>query len=102
MHTGKQTLARQLYPGLDPDWLLIADHNFYGFADWNTARWVGGAAALRVTSTMASRSGLGTRQPRGPPAGADGEDPRPDGSFRGETPWSGASIGAREAALGHG
>jgi hypothetical protein len=42
---GEQTLARTLYPGLDEDWLLIADRNFYSFADWNAAR-SGGAALL--------------------------------------------------------
>ena len=27
MSSGEQTMARQLYPGLEPDWLLIADRN---------------------------------------------------------------------------
>src|SRR5215813_9008802 len=30
--SGEQALARRLYPGLDRDWLLIADRNFYSFA----------------------------------------------------------------------
>jgi hypothetical protein len=52
MSTGEQTLARDLYPGLEPDWLLIADRNFYGFADWNTAR-AGGAELLwRVSASV--------------------------------------------------
>lgn len=52
MGTGEQRLARDLYPGLGPDWLLIADRNFYGFCDWNTAR-AGGAALLwRVSASL--------------------------------------------------
>lgn len=52
MSSGEQTLARDLYPGLEPDWLLIADRNFYGFADWNTAR-AGGADLLwRVSASV--------------------------------------------------
>jgi hypothetical protein len=35
--TGEQSLARTLYPRLDEDWLLIADRNFYGWADWCVA-----------------------------------------------------------------
>jgi len=38
MSSGKQTLARCLYPDLEAGWLLIADRNFYGYDDWNTAR----------------------------------------------------------------
>jgi len=52
MHAGEQTLARQLYPGLDPDWLLIADRNFYGFADWNTARAGGTQLLWRVSASL--------------------------------------------------
>jgi hypothetical protein len=52
MSIGEQTLARDLYPELDSDWLLIADRNFYGFADWNTAR-AGGAQLLwRVSASV--------------------------------------------------
>ena len=29
----EQSLARELYPELEPDWLLIADRNFY---NWQT------------------------------------------------------------------
>lgn len=36
-NTGEQALARQLYPSVDPDWLLIADRNFYSFTDWQAA-----------------------------------------------------------------
>jgi hypothetical protein len=49
---GEQTLARKLYPGLDEDWLLIADRNFYSFADWNDARSGGAALLWRVKSDL--------------------------------------------------
>lgn len=52
MGTGEQTLARGLYPDVERDWLLIADRNFYGFADWNAAR-AGGADLLwRVSASV--------------------------------------------------
>lgn len=35
--SGEQTLARRLYARLDPEWLLIADRNFYGWVDWCAA-----------------------------------------------------------------
>src|ERR1035437_5528185 len=34
---GEQSLARRLYRRLDEDWLLIADRNFFNWADWRTA-----------------------------------------------------------------
>jgi hypothetical protein len=34
---GEQSLARRLYRRLDEDWLLIADRNFFNWADWCTA-----------------------------------------------------------------
>jgi Insertion element 4 transposase N-terminal/Transposase DDE domain len=34
---GEQTLARRFYGRLEPDWLLIADRNFYTWQDWCTA-----------------------------------------------------------------
>jgi hypothetical protein len=34
---GEQSLARKLYARLADDWLLIADRNFYNWADWCTA-----------------------------------------------------------------
>jgi hypothetical protein len=52
MRTGEQTLARQLYTGLEPDWLLIADRNFYGFADWNAARAGGTQLLWRVSASV--------------------------------------------------
>jgi hypothetical protein len=52
MSSGEQTLARQLYPDLEPDWLLIGDRNFYGYPDWNSAR-AGGAQLLwRVSASV--------------------------------------------------
>ena len=36
--SGEQALARQLYPRLEEDWLLIADRGFYCFADWRAPR----------------------------------------------------------------
>jgi len=46
--------GRQLYPDLDldPDWWLIADRNFYGFADWNTARTNGTQLLWRVSASL--------------------------------------------------
>ena len=52
MSSGEQTLARGLYPGLEPDWLLISDRNFYGFDDWNTARATGAALLWRVSASV--------------------------------------------------
>jgi hypothetical protein len=48
--SGEQFLARQLYPDLEQDWLLIADRNFYGFADWRTAQDAGADLLWRVRS----------------------------------------------------
>jgi Insertion element 4 transposase N-terminal len=46
--SGEQSLARQLYPRLDQDWLVIADRNFYIFKDWCTAADTGAALLWRV------------------------------------------------------
>ena len=35
--SGEQSLARELYPLLEPDMLLLADRNFYSFTDWCAA-----------------------------------------------------------------
>jgi hypothetical protein len=35
--SGEQSLARGLYPRLQPDWLLMADRLFYNWQDWCTA-----------------------------------------------------------------
>jgi hypothetical protein len=52
MDIGEQTLARALYPDLDPGWLLIADRNFHGFADWNAARAGGADLLFRVSASV--------------------------------------------------
>ena len=49
---GEQTLARRLYPALADDWLLIADRNFYSWADWTLAAGTGAALLWRVKSTL--------------------------------------------------
>jgi hypothetical protein len=49
---GEQTLARRLYPRLDGGWLLIADRNFYSWADWRLAADTGAALLWRVKSTL--------------------------------------------------
>ncbi len=46
--SGEQSLARELYPRLKPDWLLIADRNFYNWQDWCTAADTGTALLWRV------------------------------------------------------
>ena len=50
--SGEQSLARQLYPRLEEDWLLIADRNFYNWADWGTAAGTGAALLWRVRSDL--------------------------------------------------
>jgi Insertion element 4 transposase N-terminal len=45
---GEQSLARQLYPALEQDWLLIADRNFYNWKDWRTAADTGAALLWRM------------------------------------------------------
>ncbi len=49
---GERTLARSLFPVLEEDWLLIADRNFYGWADWQAAAGTGAALLWRVISTV--------------------------------------------------
>ena len=50
--SGEQSLARQLYPHLREDWLLIADRNFYNWQDWCTAADTGAALLWRVKSDL--------------------------------------------------
>jgi hypothetical protein len=64
--SGEQSLARRLYPRLEPDWLLIADRNFYIWKDWCTAADTGAALLWRAK--------VNTRLPV--------LEPLPDGSFR--------------------
>jgi hypothetical protein len=49
---GEQVLARQLYPQLQEDWLLIADRNFFNWASWGTAADTGAALLWRVKSNL--------------------------------------------------
>jgi hypothetical protein len=50
--SGEQSLARQLYPQLEEDWLLIADRNFYNWQDWCTAADTGAALLWRVKADL--------------------------------------------------
>jgi hypothetical protein len=50
--SGEQSLARELYPRLEEDWLLIADRNFYGWEDWCAAAGTGAALLWRVKSDL--------------------------------------------------
>ena len=49
---GEQSLARGLYRRLEEDWLLIADRNFYNWADWCTAADSGAALLWRVKADL--------------------------------------------------
>src|SRR2546430_7926873 len=65
--SGEQSLARQLYPHLREDWLLIADRNFYNWQDWCTAADTGAALLWRGENPP----------PLPPPEGSpDGRPPR--------------------------
>jgi hypothetical protein len=50
--SGEQSLARELYPRLEEDWLLIADRNFYNWQDWCTAADTGAALLWRVKADL--------------------------------------------------
>jgi hypothetical protein len=50
--SGEQTLARRLYRRLAEDWLLIADRNFYNWADWHTAADAGAQLLWRVKADL--------------------------------------------------
>jgi hypothetical protein len=50
--SGEQSLARDLYPRLEEDWLLIADRNFYNWQDWCTAADTGAALLWRVKADL--------------------------------------------------
>jgi hypothetical protein len=50
--SGEQSLARELYPDLEEDWLLIADRNFYNWDDWCAAADTGAALLWRVKSDL--------------------------------------------------
>jgi hypothetical protein len=49
---GEQSLARKLYRRLEEDWLLIADRNFFSWADWCTAAGSGAALLWRVKADL--------------------------------------------------
>lgn len=51
--SGEQSLARELYPHLQDDWLLMCDRLFYNFGDWCTAAGTGAALLWRVKSDLA-------------------------------------------------
>jgi Insertion element 4 transposase N-terminal/Transposase DDE domain len=50
--SGEQSLARRLYRGLDEDWLLIADRNFYNWEDWRAAAASGAQLLWRVKADL--------------------------------------------------
>ena len=50
--SGEQTLARRLYARLEPEWLLIADRNFYNWADWCAAADTGAQLLWRVKADL--------------------------------------------------
>ena len=50
--TGEQTLARDLLPRLEDGWLVLADRNFYCFADWCAAADAGAELLWRVKSDI--------------------------------------------------
>jgi len=50
--SGEQSLARGLYPQLKPDWLLMADRNFYNWQDWCAAADTGAALLWRVKADL--------------------------------------------------
>jgi hypothetical protein len=50
--SGEQSLARALWPRLEPDWLLIADRNFYSFSAWCEAAGTGADLLWRVKANL--------------------------------------------------
>jgi hypothetical protein len=49
---GEQSLARGIYPRLQEDWLVLADRNFFNWADWRAAADSGAALLWRVKSDL--------------------------------------------------
>jgi hypothetical protein len=49
---GEQSLARTLYRRMEAGWLLIADRNFFNWADWCTAADSGAALLWRVKADL--------------------------------------------------
>ena len=103
--SGEQALARRLYPGLEEDWLLLADRNFYSFTDWCAAAGTGAALLWRVRSNVAA-AGAGAAAGRvlavgaGQPAdrSAGGGAPGPAGRGR---PRRGPARGPGPLRPGH-
>lgn len=50
--SGEQALARRLYARLEPEWLLIADRNFYNWADWCAAADTGAQLVWRAKADL--------------------------------------------------
>jgi hypothetical protein len=50
--SGEQSLARDLWGKLDEDMLLLADRNFYSFADWRSAAASGAQLLWRVKADL--------------------------------------------------
>jgi hypothetical protein len=50
--SGERSLARDLYPLLEPGMLLMADRDFYSFSDWCTAADGGADLLWRVTDSL--------------------------------------------------
>ncbi len=82
--SGEQSLARELYPRLEEDWLLIADRNFYNWAGLvRRRRYRGGAAVAGEIGPDPGAAGVPHRRllpvRAGEPQGQGrraGEDPR--------------------------
>ena len=95
---GEQSLARKLYRRLEDDWLLIADRNFFNWADWCTAADSGAALLWRVKADLTlpvldllpdgsySSVLVEPEDPRQGPAGAHRGGPRRGGPGPGPGP----------------
>jgi Insertion element 4 transposase N-terminal len=77
---GEQSLARELYPRLEQDWLVIADRNFFSWNAWRTAADTGADLLWRVRSDL--------RLPV--------LELLPDGSYRSVLIWPKATLKQRE------
>ena len=81
--SGEQSLARGLYRGLEEDWLLIADRNFFNWDAWRAAADTGAALLWRVKSDI--------RLPV--------LELLPDGSYRSVLIWPKAAPKQRQALI---
>ena len=50
--SGEQSLARRLWGRLEPDWLVLADRNFFNWQDWCAAAGSGAALVWRVKQDL--------------------------------------------------